>query len=666
VGTLGCSVLLLESIRDKSLAIPKWLVIAVVTALALFVRLAFSWRGVLLSFDPYWYGDYINFMEHGIRPYSGFFFPYPVAFADFLSLVRYIGSSATVLRVAMSVIDALNAALIASIVGSTSLWRGLTAGVSYALLPVTVLESGRNGHFEALVSLSLIVVILAMRTGRSGVAAAFVTLAVFLKLFPLADVPLAIAACSSIRKAWIAIGAALATLLLLVLPYGREALAMLRGLFSQVGAAKGQASAFAQNSIPALVADFHGPQYLTIVGKMIALFAIISLTVYALHYRQRFTDGRNCKKRASLCPMVVRRIAKLVVIAVLVEFCGLAVHLICQPWLSSQFSYPWWTPPSIEIARGVCLAVLSSVLIGAVWRCRSFDKTSTAAVAWLAAFAMLAVIVVHPNVYGWYYIAPISLLFLTGPNSLLPLIVLQLSVAYFPYNAATFAHTGLGVTIARPIRTIQIPAGNGHYAYEAMRKAVPGNGSFIRVSSENASEMEIRFTVPYLKTRHISPNVRAMSIFDARPMSSDAVAFNVLGDSDPTFGDHPVIWSVDAIGRGARGEYVKVPLISKERSQTNIGPVRYAISEQRFDGRLAELTGVLFEAHLDKKARKTHVLIIRNVRLINTDRLNVTDIALVIVIGSVFSIVAIGGLLARRLYEDSYTTPHSKWCGRSR
>lgn len=162
-----------------------------VVLLTIAARLVFIGQTELISLDSLWYLDFGKFMRMGLTPYSGFYFPYPPVFAYFILIIVWLAPSVDSFRVLAALMDAGVVIAVWSLarrlVGPR--WSG-TAAVLYALLPISIIESGWNGHFEPIANLFMLASLWFLLKGQHRASGLMLGLGAATKVYPLALFPL--------------------------------------------------------------------------------------------------------------------------------------------------------------------------------------------------------------------------------------------------------------------------------------------------------------------------------------------------------------------------------------------------------------------------------------------------------------------------------------------
>ena len=159
--------------------------------ITVFIRLIFIGKPYSISLDALWYLDYGKFMHMGLAPYTGFYFPYPPVFAYFIYAITTVFQGVEGFRLFAIAMDALVLIVLWKLVQQeVGLKWASTAAFAYAFLPISVIESGWNGHFEPLVSLLILTSLWFLTKQKWGISGAFLGLAIATKIYPMVAYPI--------------------------------------------------------------------------------------------------------------------------------------------------------------------------------------------------------------------------------------------------------------------------------------------------------------------------------------------------------------------------------------------------------------------------------------------------------------------------------------------
>ncbi len=165
--------------------------LAICTIMAVSIRLMFLGMGEHISLDALWYLDFGRFMQMGEIPYTGFYFPYPPVFAYFIGALSWVAPTVDSFRVLASVVDGAVLVVMWKIADRLNGPKAASlVALAYAFLPISIIESGWNGHFEPLTNLFLLLAIWFMLQRRAAPTGIFLGLAAATKVYPLLLFPI--------------------------------------------------------------------------------------------------------------------------------------------------------------------------------------------------------------------------------------------------------------------------------------------------------------------------------------------------------------------------------------------------------------------------------------------------------------------------------------------
>ena len=439
----------------------KWALVGV-ACLALGLRIFFLIKGPLLSFDASWYADYIRFFTLGRAPYTEFYFPYPQGFADFLFLFVPFAHPTAILRCVFLTLD--SALAVALFVWWSERATTLTAAlfaISYAMFPMSALETARNGHFEILISVLVFVLVHALRRKQALVAAAVIALATSIKVFPALLLPSLIATWSSRRKAIVGLVTFLGVSALISYPFVHteaQVAALSAALFPS--GAQGGDGAFFANSLAAAAHDLQFLSWILPAAKMCLALVMLLLLVEAL------SAARTWKPAASASKSALRFYARInatgisfrfssvfgdqasLKIGFFIFFAFMSVYGLYLTVDAFQMSsLAWFTPAPVVFGRGVALI---GVAVIALWYLlkRSLSFGPLPRICVLMAVAITLIIVTHANVNPWYLLPVVTLLLLCIPSRLAILGIACMAIYYASYATSSFTSMGYNDVIA--------------------------------------------------------------------------------------------------------------------------------------------------------------------------------------------------------------------------
>jgi len=309
--------------------IGKGFSLALLVGLTVFVRLIFIGQTELISLDPVWYLDFGKFIQMDMMPYADFYFPYPPVFAYFIVVISNLAPSVDSFRILAALLDGAVLIVLWKIADRHAgpMWASFVA-LAYSLFPISIIESGWNGHFEPLANLFMLLSLWFILDGRHRLSGLMLGLAVATKIYPLLLAPIFFFYIKSWRKriefALVGTATTALTFLPFILPvWMRSNAAPSNGATPSSGST---------DLFSSLLGFLTSPQYPTQIVSII-VFALVSLGVIKI-VRQLAQDNPQSNHR-------VYQWAVLFTGAVLVVM-GLAAALYT---LSPVSTYVYWRYP---------------------------------------------------------------------------------------------------------------------------------------------------------------------------------------------------------------------------------------------------------------------------------------------------------------------------------
>ena len=415
--------------------IGKGFSLALLVGLTVFIRLIFIGQTELISLDAVWYLDFGKFIQMDMMPYADFYFPYPPVFAYFIVVISNLAPSVDSFRILAALLDGAVLIVLWKIADRHAgpMWASFAA-LAYALLPISIIESGWNGHFEPLANLFMLLSLWFIFDGRHRLSGLMLGLAVATKIYPLLLAPIFFFYVKSWRKRIEFAVVGTATTALTYLPFIIPVW-MRNDPVPPNGATPSSGSV---DLFSSLLGFLTSPQYPTLIVSLI-VFALISLGVFKI-VRQLAQDDPQSNHR-------VYQWAVLFTGAVLVVM-GLAAAL--YP-LSPLSRYVYWRyPPDIGVVRGASAVFIGSLIAVMGYRglrSKTTITVSTNSLVLLVSGALLLVLTMSRGVfYGWYLLWPLPMFFLLKKKRLVILTLLCLLLIYPSYTHDNFASLGFDET----------------------------------------------------------------------------------------------------------------------------------------------------------------------------------------------------------------------------
>ncbi len=402
--------------------------LALIVLLTCAIRLPFLWLEEYISLDPLWYTDFGKFMMRGSIPYFEFYFPYPPVFAYLILLIAHISLTVDAFRVLAITLDAGVLLLLWSIARRLSgESHASIVACAYALLPVSVIESGWNGHFEPLANLFLLISIWAMLQQRGVLAGTSLGLAAATKVYPVLLFPMILVSLYSLREKIKFIvsmsGAAIATGLPIVLLY-----------LSESGSSTGGESATRMNPSALINAMIGSLIRLTPETTLITILALSGIVAGAVIVARQPRERRSQQTYMTY---------QWVCMALGIVFIGCGLIAGVYPFLPPTRTVYWRYPGDIAIIRGVTTISLGIVILRraaqrVISRARGEVACETLFML-IAALSLLFALLMRDVFYGWYLLWSLPLFLLVRDRRLVLTAVLTLMLLYPSYTYDNFA-----------------------------------------------------------------------------------------------------------------------------------------------------------------------------------------------------------------------------------
>jgi len=405
--------------------------LALLVGLTVLIRLVFIGQTELISLDSVWYLDFGKFIQMDMMPYADFYFPYPPVFAYFIIVIFNLAPSIDSFRVLAALLDGAVLIVLWKIADRQvgPMWASFVA-LAYCLLPISIIESGWNGHFEPLANLFMLLSLWFIFDGRHRLSGLMLGLAVATKVYPLLLAPIFFFYVKSWRKRaeFAVVGTATTALTFLpfILPVWMRGDAVPPNGTIPPGSST--------DLFSSLLGFLTSPEYPTQVVSII-VFAFVSLGIIMI-VRQLAQDDSQSNHR-------VYQWAVLFTGAVLVVM-GLGAAL--YP-LSPLSRYVYWRyPRDIGIVRGASAVFIGFLIMMMGYRGLRKETTitvSTNSLVLLVSGALLLVMTLSRGVfYGWYLLWSLPMFLLLRNKRLAILTLLCLLLIYPSYTHDNFASLG--------------------------------------------------------------------------------------------------------------------------------------------------------------------------------------------------------------------------------
>ncbi len=419
-----------ERITEKPLIRNKMHLVGL-GVLTIIIRLIFIGMTHYISLDALWYADFGTFMHMGVIPYTGFYFPYPPVFAYFIYVITSFFQGAIGFRLFAIAMD------IAVLV---SIWKlvqkevgpkwASTAAMAYAFLPISVIESGWNGHFEPLVSFLLLISLWALVNQKNIISGIFLGLSVATKIYPIVVFPILFLYVKGWKnRLWFTLSAGISGALtfvpILLLSWTKDS-----GGTSTSGSTLG----FIESLFGFL---FTISLFSAIVT---AAFAIV-LILMVIHILRLINNND---------PEVNQKIYQIVTVALGVIIVIMGIVSAFFPLLPMASEVFWRFPMDIGLVRGILTIGIGLLIVFNAhreWKIDMHKHVSIKSLLTLVkATALLFIAMARQFFYGWYLLWSIPFFLLIRDKRLSYTVILCLLLVFPNYTHDNFASLGFEET----------------------------------------------------------------------------------------------------------------------------------------------------------------------------------------------------------------------------
>ncbi len=415
--------------RESSILGSKHLYL-ILFAITVLPRLLFIGTTQIISLDPLWYLDYGEFMTAGSIPYLDFYFPYPPLFAYIIYPVSIIFPSPDAFRFIAAILDGFVCIIIYEIVNLLvdRKWACVVA-IGYIFLPISIIESGWNGHFEPLANLFMLLGIWLMLNNQNRLASVSTVLGAAVKIYPLFLLPVIILHSKSLRERIITLVISTITGLLTFIPIAIAAL-----YHSDSSASSIQNESSSTGIVGALLGPLADPSSQFFVTSLVVTI-FMGIGVLLIFY-YNFKDNPSTNSRAFQQASII-----------------LGILLIClgiiagaYPFTSLAHLFHWRFSLDFAIVRGTVSIMLGIVTVAVMYQSGKKEKTQItqthiigillgSIIILLGAFSRTAF-------FGWYLLWSLPLFLLLPRKRLVILAFLSLLILYPSYTDDNFSGFG--------------------------------------------------------------------------------------------------------------------------------------------------------------------------------------------------------------------------------
>lgn len=395
------------------------------------VRLLFLGTDQVISLDPLWYLDFGKFMAMGSLPYLDFYFPYPPIFAYVIYPIALLFPSPDAFRILASILDGLIVIVLFKIVShlADARWASVVA-FAYAFLPLSIIESGWNGHFEPLANFFMLVAILLMMKKHYRLASVSAVLGAAVKIYPIFVLPVILLQAPKLRERAVSTVLAIAAGILSFAPV--LILDALRS-HSSLPAASSQGGSFSGIIGGVLEALLNVGSVYSYTGIFVVVFVCIGTIFIIL--------SANGERRMPYTGDFRR--GGFVLGAIFIAT-GLIAGVFPFTSMTNQFN--WQFPWDIAMIRGLTTCIWGVVVVIIVYKTKaiysSFHGHAPVLAVFLTAIVVLLSAFMRVVFFGWYLLWSLPLFLLVPRRYLAVMAVLGLVLLYPNYTDQYF--TGLG------------------------------------------------------------------------------------------------------------------------------------------------------------------------------------------------------------------------------
>ncbi|TXT54849.1 MAG: membrane protein of unknown function [Candidatus Thorarchaeota archaeon] len=527
----------------------------IISILTIGSRAMFLGMNEFISLDSLWYLDFGNFMANGNIPYYDFYFPYPPVFGYFIYLIYILVPSVDSFRILAISFDVLVVILLWRVVvrKSSSSW-GNFVGLAYAMLPMSVIESGWNGHFESMVAFFVLLSVYFLLCNRHVLSGVLLGLATATKLFPGLLLPVFVFYFRTWRSRIEFVISTVISALLSLLPFLVPI--WLRSDDTTATASFNDTSGIIEIMLKSVFDPTAHPLIITVLLFTGIGFLILAIIIQFL----RDNDNDNV-----LPYNIVSGVFGVVLIAM-----GMIAGWYPLS-LESRLVY-WRYPADVGIVRAITAGAAGLVIISMAyrrWKRGELEWVSKETLLILVSTVLLLMLSMTREVfYGWYLLWSIPLLFLLNDRRLFLMAILALLLIYPSYTHDNF--NSLGYEEER-IWSEEFNSAQGWSKY--INRSNSGIPSGVITAETYIDESRGHFSID------------TSSVSDAQKLDNVSIvfkknyAFRVEKETefvirltcswDPTFGQYADM-SLDFFGEDTQGHAIKGTIIPMTSAITNL------------------------------------------------------------------------------------------------
>jgi len=527
---------------------------------AIVIRLLFIGETHDISLDALWYLDFGRFMHLGAMPYTGFYFPYPPVFAYIIYIIASVLPSVQGFRLFAILMDlAVLVVLWKLVKQEVGLKQASIVSIIYAFLPISIIESGWNGHFEPLVIFLILASLWFLTKQNCSVSGVFLGLSVATKIYPLVIFPILFTYIKDWKNRILFTGGFVLAEVLAHTPI------LILTRIANPGLTE-QTQSVSSSGLFEMIF-----QYLSSISYPIGIIAIgltLSIIIGVIHLMRQINKD-DSSVNAKLYQSVTIAIG-LVVIAV-----GLIAVL--YPFLPISRMIYWRFPKDIAIVRGITTIGVGLLLTSKAYHDRITGTqrhvSRNSMLVLVGAAALIMVAMTQLFFYGWYLLWSIPFLLLLPEKRLSYTIILCLLLMYPNYTSDNFANLGF----------------EEQRRWQDEFNDVDGWSSVVNIIGSDVNVSQVSAYID-------SDGTTGEFWFDARNVTNDddltsvsisyikVVNFSfddttefvarIAASWDPPFGRYADL-SLSIKGNDTEGEYIEGVMISKTSMFTNLTYIQW-------------------------------------------------------------------------------------------
>ncbi|MCK4568236.1 MAG: DUF2029 domain-containing protein, partial [Candidatus Thorarchaeota archaeon] len=364
----------------------------------------------------------------------GFYFPYPPVFAYFIYIITSIFQGVIGFRFFAIMMD------IAVLI---SIWKlvhkevgpkwASTAVMAYAFLPISIIESGWNGHFEPLVSFLLLLSLWSLINQKYSISGIFLGLSVATKIYPIVLFPIIFVYIKGWKdRFWFTFSAGLSVALTFI-PI------LLLSWTTNSGGTSGTSQSDSTGSI---FESLFGFLFTISLFSAIVTVGFAIILVFCVIQLVRLINSNN--------PEINQKIYQIVTVAIGVLIMFMGVISAIYPLLPISSQVHWRFPMDIGLVRGILTAGIGLLIVFNAhhdWTSGLKKYVSINSLfALVGATALLFIAMARQFFYGWYLLWSIPFFLLMRDKRLSYTIIICLLLIYPNYTHDNFTSLGFEET----------------------------------------------------------------------------------------------------------------------------------------------------------------------------------------------------------------------------